>query len=80
MVEAEGHVSDLVHCSPAEFAQLTHEIYSRLAKWDGSWEDFWKEHVYKHRKSKFFEARVFCTTLLMVQVGAILAPPKEMVK
>ena len=77
-MDAEGHVSDLVHCSPAEFAQLTHEIYSRLAKWDGSWNKFWDEYVYKFRKTKLFEARVFVTTMLMVQVGAIMSP--EVVK
>ncbi len=73
MVEGEGHVSDLVNVSPEEFVTLTAELTERMraAK---DFESFWKDHVHKHRRHKFYAARVFISTLIMVQMGAILKP------
>jgi hypothetical protein len=69
----EGHVSDLVRVSPEEFVTLTAELTERL-RHAKDFPQFWDDHVHKHRRHKFYAARVFIATLLMVQVGAIMKP------
>ena len=77
--EPQGHVSDLVNVSPQEYVALTAELCERL-RGASDFNTFWTDHVHKHRKSKLYAARVMIATLFMVQMGAIMAPPKGAVK